>query len=56
MPKHFTAEQFAASEAVGELRTRKSFMGDTQAWNTSLGQCWPFTGNGSQRNAAAYPK
>ena len=26
MPKHFTAEQFAASEAVGELRTQKSFV------------------------------
>ena len=37
MPKHFTAEQFAASEAflrsLGELRTQKSsFEGDTQAW------------------------
>ena len=29
MPKHFTAEHFAASEAVGELRTHKSFLGDT---------------------------
>ena len=28
MPKHFTAEQFAASEALGELRTtQKSFVG-----------------------------
>ena len=34
MPKHFTAEQFAASEAVGELRTQKSFVGDTQTWHT----------------------
>ena len=34
MPKHFTAEQFAASAAVGELRTQKSFGGDTQAWHT----------------------
>ena len=32
MPKHFTAEQFAVSEALGELRTQKSFVGDTQAW------------------------
>ena len=34
MPKHFTAEQFAASEAVGELRTQKAFLGDTLAWHT----------------------
>ena len=34
MPKHFTAEQFAASAAVGELLTQKSFGGDTQAWHT----------------------
>ena len=34
MPKHFTAEQFAASAAVGDLRTQKSFVGDTQAWHT----------------------
>ena len=34
MPKHFTAEQSAASAAVGELRTQKSFGGDTQAWHT----------------------
>ena len=34
MPKHFTAKQFAASAAVGDLRTQKSFGGDTQAWHT----------------------
>ena len=34
MPKIFTAEQYAASAAFGDLRTRKSFGGDTQAWNT----------------------
>ena len=28
MAKHFTAEQFAASAALGELRTQKSFSGD----------------------------
>ena len=34
MPKYFMAEQFAAWEALGELRTQKSFVGDTQAWRT----------------------
>ena len=34
MPKHFTAKQFAASAAVGDLRTQKSCGGDTQAWHT----------------------
>ena len=34
MPKHFTAEQFAVSAAVGDLLTQKSFGGDTQAWHT----------------------
>ena len=34
MPKTFTAEQYAASAALGDLRTRKSFGSDTQAWNT----------------------
>ena len=33
MPKRFTPEQFAAS-AMGELRTQKSFGGDTQASHT----------------------
>ena len=32
MPRRFTAEQFAASKALGELRTQKSFAGDTEAW------------------------
>ena len=32
MPTHFTAEQFAASAAVGDLRTQESFGGDTHAW------------------------
>ena len=39
MPNHFTAEQFAASEALGELRTQKSFVGDTQAWRTYQETC-----------------
>ena len=34
MPKRFTPEQYAASAAVGELRTQQSFGGDTQAWHT----------------------
>ena len=40
MPKHFTAEQFTASEALGELRTQKSFVGDTQAWHTYQETCY----------------
>ena len=34
MPKPFTAEQFAASAALGDLRTQQSFGADTQAWHT----------------------
>ena len=40
MPKQFTAEQFAASAAVGELRTQKSFEGDSQAWHTYQQTCY----------------
>ena len=34
MPKRFMPEQYAASAAVGELRTQQSFGGDTEAWHT----------------------
>ena len=40
MPRHFTAEQSAASETVGDLRTQKSFVGDTQAWHTYQKTCY----------------
>ena len=40
MPKQYTAEQLAASAAVGELRTQKSFAGDSQAWHTYQETCY----------------
>ena len=40
MPRRFTAEQYAASKALGELRTQKSFAGDTQAWRTYQDTCY----------------
>ena len=40
MPKRFTPEHFAASAAVGELRTQKSFAGDTEAWRRYQDECY----------------
>ena len=40
MPRRFTAEQYAASKALGELRTQKSFAGDTEAWRRYQDECY----------------